>query len=309
MSFALIGNERVRDTVNAFIVGGRIPHALIITGETGLGKHTLARHIAKAAVCEADIKPCGNCRGCKNAQKDIHPDIIFVKREKDKKELGVKVIREVRSDAFIIPHEADRKVFIIEEAERMNASAQNALLKILEEPPERVLFILLCSSASAMLPTVLSRCVKLSLSPVETEEAVSFVASAASCDEQKAEEALKNARGNIGRALSIVGKGEKNNAKEAASAFIDMLFEKNEYAMLKTLSPFEKDRAATDLFFSELKAEICERVKALPKNGRRARALCGLFADIDGFGESAKLNANLSLLFCDLTAAASDYMR
>lgn len=309
MSFPLVGNEKVRYTVESFLASSRLPHAIIISGEAGLGKHTLAKYIAKSAVCTGDKKPCGVCHGCETSEKGLHPDITFVTREKDKKEISVKIIRDVRSEAFVVPHEAPKKVFIIEEAERMNTSAQNALLKVLEEPPEYVVFILLCSVRSALLPTVLSRCINLSLSPALGEEAEEVVKSLAGCDTSAAAEALYTTHGNIGKAVAAITRHSENIAGSTAKAFLDMMFERDEYGMLKALSAFEKDRAATDLFFSELKYEICERVKSLPKNGRRAKALFSLFCDIDRFSESAKLNANLSLLFCSLVVTANNYMR
>lgn len=309
MSFPLVGNVKTRSTVLSLIAANRLPHALLITGDNGLGKHTLARFIAKAAVCSESVKPCGSCKNCVTAGKDMHPDIIYVRREKDKKELGVKVIRQLRSDAFVVPHEADRKVFIIEDAQNMNISAQNALLKILEEPPESVLFILLCTVPSAILPTVLSRCITVCLLPVGEDEGAKEVCRITGCKEADALEAVKNTRGNIGKAILLLKNGAHNTAKVAAEEFLNMLCQKNEYGMLKALSVFEKDRAGTDLFFDELKAEICEKIKTLPPSGKRARALYNLFCSLDEFKESAKLNANLSLLFCTLTAAAGDYMR
>ena len=308
MSFPLIGNEKTKLTIKSFLASGKLPHALIIAGETGLGKHTLARYIAAAAVCSNADKPCYKCHNCNAAFKDIHSDIIYIKREKDKKELGVKAIRDIKRDAFVIPHEAEKKVFIIEDADKMNASAGNALLKILEEPPSFVMFILLCSDTTALLDTVLSRAIVLRLAPVG-EEGAKIISEAVSCDEDTALAALKNARGNIGKAITFAGKKTENTAREMARSFIDAFLSKNEYEMLKTLKPLEKDRAGLEVFFSELKAELCEKVKELPKCGKRAKAVFSLYFDMDEFINCAKLNAHLPLLFCTLTSRANNYMR
>lgn len=308
MSFPLIGNEKTKLTIKSFLASGKLPHALIIAGETGLGKHTLARYIAAAAVCSGKDKPCNACRNCNASFKDIHPDIIYVKREKDKKELGVKIIRDIKRDAFVIPHEADKKVFIIEDADKMNTSAGNALLKILEEPPDFVMFILLCSVTNSLLDTVLSRAVVLRLSPVG-EEGAEIVRKAANCDEETAIAALRSARGNIGKAITFAGKKAENTARDMADEFIDAFLKSEEYTMLKILRPLEKSRAELDNFFAELKAELCEKLKELPKNGKRAKAVFSLYMDIDEFILHAKLNANLPLLFCALTSRANNYMR
>ena len=111
-------------------------------------------------------KPCGICRHCRKAAADIHPDISIVARLTDdkgkkKKQISVDQIRALSADACMLPNEAGRKVYIIEEAETMNPSAQNAALKLLEEPPLGAMFLLCCVNAMQLLPTVRSRCAEL----------------------------------------------------------------------------------------------------------------------------------------------------
>ncbi len=128
-----------------------------------------AREIAAAAVCmETRNVPCGVCRACRKAFNMVHPDIITVSRLPDKsgnlkREISVSQIREVTLDAQILPNEADRKVYIIDESELMNISAQNAALKLLEEPPSRVIFLLCVANPELLLETVRSRCAMLSI--------------------------------------------------------------------------------------------------------------------------------------------------
>ncbi len=146
-----------------------ITHSWILSSpsrEDGLRK---AREIACAAVCLAghDV-PCGVCRGCKKALAGIHPDIITVRRLADRsgglrRELTVSQIREISIEAQVLPNEAERKVFIIEEAELMNLNAQNAALKLLEEPPSTAVLILCVSNPGLLLETVRSRCALLTL--------------------------------------------------------------------------------------------------------------------------------------------------
>ncbi len=132
-----------------------------------------ARQIAQAAVCLAGHNvPCGICRGCRKALASVHPDIITVRRLTDKdghqkRDLSVAQIRELALDAQVLPNESERKAYIIEEAELMNLNAQNAALKLLEEPPHTVVFLLCTVNPELLLETVRSRCALIRLSGEE----------------------------------------------------------------------------------------------------------------------------------------------
>lgn len=151
-------------------------HAYLICSE-GSGGEELARDMAKAAVCSGKtVRPCNACAGCRKAAKGIHPDIITVSKPLDakgaeKNEIVVSQAREIIAQAYVLPNEAGAKVFIIEQADSMNVSAQNALLKILEEPPGYAYFFLVAANGEALLPTVRSR---LALVPVRPEQAGQF---------------------------------------------------------------------------------------------------------------------------------------
>lgn len=143
---------------------GRLSHAYIISGPKGSGKEDAAKYLAAAMVCSgAGKRPCGVCADCRKAASGIHPDVITVTREEGKKELTVDIMRQVRADASVMPNEAERKVYIISEADLMNDSAQNAMLKVLEEPPAYAAFLLLAENASMLLQTVRSRCTAVPL--------------------------------------------------------------------------------------------------------------------------------------------------
>ena len=146
----------------------RLSHAYIISSPSREDALKTAREIAAAAVCTGGRPPCGVCRDCRKASENIHPDILTVGRAADdkgniKREISVDQIRQLSADACILPNEASRKVYIIDEADRMNISAQNAALKLLEEPPAGTVFLLCVSNAGALLPTVRSRCAEIGL--------------------------------------------------------------------------------------------------------------------------------------------------
>jgi len=156
---------------------GRMPHACLISAPDMSAAMAEARRIAAAALCEGSgRKPCGTCRHCRKAQAGIHPDIIHIARLFDdkgrqKKQISVEQIRAMSADACMLPNEAARKVYIIEEAESMNPNAQNAALKLLEEPPLGTMFLLCSSNAMQLLPTVRSRCAEFNLSVKAQEKA------------------------------------------------------------------------------------------------------------------------------------------
>lgn len=144
-----------------------LSHAYIAASLSEDSRSRTEAILAAAAVCSAiDGKPCGTCRDCRKAQGGVHPDIIHIRREvddkgKQKKEIRVDQIREMIGQAQIMPNEAEGKAFVIHEAELMNTQAQNALLKLLEEPPRGVVLILSTATPTMLLETVRSRCVEL----------------------------------------------------------------------------------------------------------------------------------------------------
>lgn len=145
----------------------RLSHAYLISAPNAAAAQAAALELSQGMVCSAESgRPCRECRDCRKAGRNVHPDIITVERQKDdngklRREIYVDQIRSVVRDAYILPMEAGKKVYIIRDAGTMNISAQNAMLKLLEEPPECACFILCTDSLSAMLDTVRSRCVEL----------------------------------------------------------------------------------------------------------------------------------------------------
>lgn len=145
-----------------------LSHAYLIASDSEQERETMAAALAQKMICEsASERPCGVCRHCRKVQAGIHPDIVIVERDRDedgvyKREFQVGKMREMLADAWIRPNEAQKKVYIIRDAQTLNQSAQNAILKLLEEPPGGACFILCADNAAALLDTVRSRCVEWS---------------------------------------------------------------------------------------------------------------------------------------------------
>jgi len=183
--------ERTRPPLPPALCGqaaaGMLSHAYILTGGDDAARADAAVWLAAAALCSAQTgRPCGTCRHCRKVFSGNHPDVARVRREKDEKEIRIRAARSLRSDAAVLPNEADGKVYIIEEADTLNIAAQNALLKVLEEPPAAVTFLLSAANPARLLPTVRSRCTQAVLSGsrdrAETDAAAAFFDSFVSGD-------------------------------------------------------------------------------------------------------------------------------
>ena len=215
----LLGNGELKASLQAAFAADRISHSYLISGPAGSGKHTLARILAAAMQCTAgDRRPCGVCLQCRKVFDSVHPDVITVD-EPEKKTVSVDLIRRARTDLYIRPNEGRRKIYLIPRANDMNASAQNALLKILEEPPEYGAFLLLSDSPEKLLPTIRSRCVSLHLSPLTEREcvpALSAVFPEKSPDELH--RAWERAGGYYGPAAELLREGQALSAQTARFA-------------------------------------------------------------------------------------------
>jgi DNA polymerase-3 subunit delta' len=151
--------------------GRRVHHAYIFAGPAGTGRSETAAAFAQALQCERYREDaCGECDACRRASAGTHPDIRWIEPAAGKQSVGIDQIRDVRREAAYGPYEAGTKVFVVRPAETMLAEAQNSLLKLLEEPPPRVVFVLIAESPQSLLPTVVSRCQLVRFNLVPTRQ-------------------------------------------------------------------------------------------------------------------------------------------
>lgn len=253
-----IGNRAIISQLQALFKQNKISHAIMLDGATGLGKKTFAKIIAQAAVCahREDGVPCGGCSNCKKVEKEIHPDVIFPEKSGVSQAYSIATIRDIRTDSYVAANEAFVKVYIFTDVDNMGIPAQNALLKILEEPPKNVMFILTCESAFNMLATIRSRVQLFSLSPVSSVELQTYLAK--KFPEQSAEH-LKNicevAKGNIGLALDLITAEGQDKFSELAEKLAFSLTSINEFDLLTVVSQIldnKKDFIFVLKFLSDL---------------------------------------------------------
>ena len=198
---AVVGHNDIIEHLQNAVRNGKVSHAYLFTGEPGSGKKLLATLFATLLQCETGrANPCMKCPSCKKALSQNHPDIIMVTHEKPNV-IRIDEIREqVVNTVDIKPYESRYKIYIIDEAEKMNPQAQNAILKTIEEPPAYAVIMLLSNSPDALLSTILSRCVRLNLKTVSDREVKEYLMHEMHLPDYEADVAAAFAQGNIGRA-------------------------------------------------------------------------------------------------------------
>lgn len=241
----IIGQDLLKQHLLHAIESKKISHAYILQGERGSGKEFIAKIFAQTLQCEKQgINPCNECHSCKQAQTNNHPDIIKLVHEKPNT-IGVEDIRnQIASDVCIKPYSGPYKIYIVNEAEKMTIQAQNALLKTLEEPPEYTVIILLTANIEILLPTIRSRCVVLSMKPVENKLMRKYLMEDLHVPDYQADICVAFARGNVGKAKSLASSEEFENIKDEAVTVLKYIkdMETGELiSTIKKMSEFKVD--------------------------------------------------------------------
>ena len=239
MSFdSLLGNEQLKKELSGSIRKGNISHCYLICGPEGSGKHTLARLLAAAIHCTGQEKPCMICQPCRKVMEDTHPDVITVD-DREHKTVTVRVVREARADIYVMPNESDRKIYLFPRAQDMGVEGQNALLKVLEEPPEYAVFILLSDNPEKLLPTVRSRCRELRMQPLDRNllqrRLETDFPNAAPADIHGA---IRRSGGYLGQARALLEEG--SDLPPQTESFFRAFAGKDTLLLAQTLAPMEK---------------------------------------------------------------------
>ena len=217
----IIGQEQLKEHIQNAITSNKVSHAYIINGERNAGKEFIARIFAMTLQCEkGGIEPCNECHSCKQALSHNQPDIVYISHEKPNS-IGVEDIRgQINNDIGIKPYSSPRKIYIMNEGEKMTPQAQNALLKTLEEPPEYAVIFILTDNVEALLPTIISRCVVLNMKPVSDNLVKKYLMEELGVPDYKANICVAFARGNIGKAKLLASSEEFEKVKDEAITLV-----------------------------------------------------------------------------------------
>lgn len=234
----LLGNDRLKENLAQSLKTGHISHFYLISGPQGSGKHTLARLLSAAILCQGRDKPCGVCHPCRKVLEGNHPDVITID-DPEKKTVSVELIRQARGDIYIQPNEAERKIYIFPRAQDMGIASQNALLKVLEEPPAYGVFLLLTDNPEKILPTVRSRCRELTLHPLPQELLRRTLAQAyPQAQEAVITGAISRSGGYLGQAKTLM-EGDALQSPQT-QAFVKAYGRRDSLALVSVLAPMEK---------------------------------------------------------------------
>ena len=239
----IIGHEDIITYMQNAIRSGNIANSYILSGDTGSGKNTLACTFAAALECEAGgDEPCMSCDSCKKAIGNTHPDIITLQREKGSV-ISVNEIREqIVNDAQIRPYCGKKKIYIIPDAHLMNESAQNALLKTLEEPPEYVVIMLLTNNPDVLLPTIRSRCVELKLKMVSDELVKKYLMEHLHIPDYQAQIDASLAQGSIGKAQDAAQSADFARVSQAALSVLRNVDSMEVYELTEAVKTISSDK-------------------------------------------------------------------
>ncbi|MBE6017539.1 MAG: DNA polymerase III subunit delta [Lachnospiraceae bacterium] len=274
----ILENKRNIEHLAEAFARDRLSHAYIINGPAGSGKKTFARYFAAALLCdkmhgggddgqtdlfsmfaiekpkEARLSdgPCGSCPACAKSLSGNHPDIIFLKREKEKVIQVGEVRQQIIDDVSIKPYYGPYKIYIVEDAHLMNESAQNAILKTIEEPPEYVIIFLLSENADSFLDTIRSRCIRLDMEKLSRDTIMDYLKDRLGVSGPQAERAAAYARGNLGEAIDLSVSQESAETIQGAVDVLKKLKTMNAADIFDEAAAFGKEDPAQILKVSRM---------------------------------------------------------
>ena len=266
-----IGNEGLKARLSAQARDRGLSHAYLLAGPAGSGKHTLALTLAEAYLCVGEgEKPCGACSACRKVRQRIHPDVRWIDAP------AVADVRALRKDAYIRPNEGARKVYIIENMHKVGGAAQNALLKVLEDGPQAVVFLLLADEEQRVFETVRSRCETLRLVPVEENAAIAYLSRRfPDASRDAVTQAVKDGGGYLGRAVRQLEAEQTDVAAEAqAASYLACLQKRDAMELLEQSVALEAlPKEAWPGFLQALEKQLHRRLReTVEKNDRRGTA-------------------------------------
>lgn len=252
MKFAEIcGQQDIKQHLQNAIAQEKFSHAYIISGEKDSGKMMLAEAFAATILCteRQGQDACGICRSCKQAISHNHPDIHYVTHEKPGT-ISVDEVRvQINNDIVIKPYSGDYKIYIVDEAEKMNIQAQNALLKTIEEPPSYGIIFLLTTNGAGFLPTIQSRCVSLEMKPIRQDLISRYLMEHYRIPDYQASVCVAFAQGNLGKAMRLASSQEFNERKEYLTGILKSISQMDLPELYRYISELEEQKGEIQEYF------------------------------------------------------------
>lgn len=246
----MLGNQKLMEQLALSAEENKIAHAYLLCGDRGSGKKTLAKWMSKIFMCPDG--GCGTCHTCQKTEAGVHPDVIFVTGSGKNGLIPIDQVRSLRQDVYVMPNEGNRKIYIIDGVHKMNDNAQDAFLKVLEEPPEYAVFILLCEDEGKMLQTVLSRVIRLNLTAPEESESLPWLEAQTGEPESECRMALKMAMGNPGKAKELLSEGSLSELSQKCEDFCMTLMTRTPYELALSAHKMAADKTAFSAFLKML---------------------------------------------------------
>lgn len=295
----IYGNSRALERLSDYGKNNRMPHSLLFFGDTGTGKRTLALYTAMMFFCEERRdSPCMRCKNCERIEKHIHPDVIY----SDCSSVSAESMRNMLRSTFEMPVEGSLRVYILAEFQLLNRECQNALLTYLEEPSDRIRFILTASNRNGILPTILSRTAVIQTEVLSSEECGKALKD---MGYDNAYTLFENFGGNLGMILSAVSDKNRDIYRKISRELIEYVCEKKEYdaiaLMQKLPQPKEDKREPVRAVITET-ADIIHEAFVMSGSKRKTN------------GERGELSKRLSetysiVILNRICNAVTDYVR
>jgi len=238
-----VGQYKLKSFFENIIKSDHLGHAYIFEGAKGIGKKTMAEYFSLVVMCDSHT-PCLKCNKCMCTLSRTNPDIVYVDKG-DKATINVDKVREVIKEIYIRPKLCHRRIFIIDEAHLMNDASQNALLKVIENPPEYAIFVLLTENKNMLLNTVRSRSMIIKIPPLSNEEILKL-------SDKKSQIGVTYAKGNPGKYLELLDDEEFSQIREEFFVEFTKLFSKDEYSIYSILDFFLKYEERKESLFQFL---------------------------------------------------------
>lgn len=294
MSFEnIIGNDKIKQELQEFVKNNTISHSYLFVGQEGIGKKLFAKELAKMELC-LEKSACDKCSSCIKFNSENNPDFQVI--EPDGNSIKISQIRQMQENVYKKPIVSNKKVFIIDDSDKMTEEAQNSLLKTLEEPPEYIMIILIASNENKLLNTIKSRCLKISFNNIDTKEILGYI-SKEQIMTNPSDTLLKMCNGSIGKLIKINQSLEEYSQIEKST---NELINGKIPNVVKVLEQFEVLYKSKEIVIDLLDYMIVIIYEYINKNNDYRRKFLNLISIIENAKTRLMSNTNYDMCIDDV---------